>query len=196
MKKIIAMCSGMALAACASAVFPNEVQMSDLLLDDGSGNLERYTDAVGPLPSVNADEPDLPLVRVQASAIPASLEWLQAYDFNGDGYVDETESCHAWLIRLAEVKTGTPIPPSALRSDTGAIAHLLEHAPQNEIALCVPLRIRQAIHAELAIMAEEFRADLGLPSVFGTTTLAGPGGAGGAGGGDGGGDGGGGGGAR
>lgn len=200
MKKVLAVCTSMVLAACATAKVPNEAQMSDLMLyDSATGEYRRYTEVVGPLPLVDADEPDLPLVRVQTSEIPEAAAWLQAYDLNGDSVVDKSETCHAWLIRLAEEKTGNTYSPDALRSDAGQVEPLREHAPQTEQALCVPLRIRQAIHAELAIAAEEFRADLGLPSVFGTTTLAGPGGAGGpggSGGGDGGGDGGGGGGAR
>ncbi|MBK8907820.1 MAG: hypothetical protein IPM60_07915 [Rhodospirillales bacterium] len=199
MKKVLAVCTGLAVVACSTARVPNEAQLSDLMLyDSTAGEYRRYTEVVGPLTLVEADEPDLPLVRIQTSDVPEAATWLRAYDLNNDGVVDESETCQAWLIKLAEEKTGNTYAPEALRSDAGQVEPLREHAPQTEQALCVPLRNRQAIHAELAIAAEEFRADLGLPSVFGTTTLAGPGGAGGPGGsgGDGGGDGGGGGGAR
>lgn len=103
MKKVLAVCAGIALVACTTEPVSNEAQMSDLMLyDSDTGESQRYTEVVGPLPLVDADEPDLPLVRVRADEVPEAVAWLQAYDLNGDGVVDEGESCHAWLIKLAE----------------------------------------------------------------------------------------------
>lgn len=102
----------------------NEYFLSELVLVDSKGNTKPYTDSVGDLPVADSGQQDLPSKAEKIKSLPSNLAWLEHYDTNQNGKIDKNEMCHAWLIKLAELKTKNTFSPGQLRiasqSDTSS----------------------------------------------------------------------------
>ena len=132
------------------------IPLRNLFLDDGSGYLLLYLDVIGGLPPVGAKAPPLPLEFMRFDELPdtsiwqasGALGWMVPYDFNKDRLIDFREMTQAWLIKAAEIKTGTSLPSWALKifPQTAAITGPMAKAQSLE-----GLRISE--REELAIRA-------------------------------------------
>lgn len=120
----------------------NEYFLSELVLVDSKGNSEPYTDIVGTLPVADSGQQDIPSKAEKIKSLPNNLAWLEQYGTNQNGKIDKNEMCHAWLIKLAELKTKNTFSPEQLR-----IVSQSEASSQK--AFCIPLVQRKAVYAQV-----------------------------------------------
>ena len=106
------------LASCQSSTDRPELQLSDLMIDDGTGS-KSYLNVLGVSPESLRTSNSLPLPEIfglPMTSLPKSADWMAEYNFDGNNYISRDEMTQAWLIQTTNWKTGKFYPPNSLSS--------------------------------------------------------------------------------
>jgi hypothetical protein len=102
------------LSGCVSSQY-QRVGLDNIFIADVVG-VQPYTEAVNLTPPDIATQ-TVPITRfiIIAMLVKPETDWLQAFNFDGDNFLDEGEITQGWLIKTAQLLTGKTYAPDSLR---------------------------------------------------------------------------------
>lgn len=115
MKKVMVLATGLVLAGCQAIGVQPTTALSDLYLETSEG-VKPYLEVVGDLPEAGLTDPGLPIGRRLwvGKLTDPEVQWLKAYDLDGNDHLTAPEFTQAWVIRTAEFVSGETFEPSSL----------------------------------------------------------------------------------